>query len=66
LTRDEDEWAVYNSSFYDVNYPLKLKNFFSGVAGLSSTLQDYAKFMDLFLNDGNSNGHQIIGKKHVS
>tara|TARA_B100000989_G_scaffold31854_1_gene20315 strand:- start:2667 stop:3914 length:1248 start_codon:yes stop_codon:yes gene_type:complete len=63
LTRDEDKWAIYNSSFYDVNYPLKSKNFFSGGAGLSSTVHDYAKFLDLFLNEGNLNGHQIIGKK---
>jgi CubicO group peptidase (beta-lactamase class C family) len=63
LTKDGDEWAIYNSSFYDVNYPLKSKNFFSGGAGLSSTVQDYAKFLNLFLNNGNSNGRQIIGKK---
>ena len=63
LTRDGEQWAVYNASFYDVNYPLKSKNYFSGGAGLSSTVQDYAKFLSLFLNDGKANGHQIIGKK---
>tara|TARA_B110000027_G_scaffold11515_1_gene10255 strand:+ start:497 stop:1744 length:1248 start_codon:yes stop_codon:yes gene_type:complete len=63
LTRDGDEWIVYNASFYDVNYPLKSKNYFSGGAGLSSTVEDYAKFLFLFLNNGKANGHQIIGKK---
>jgi CubicO group peptidase (beta-lactamase class C family) len=63
LTRDKDKWTIYNASFYDVNFPLKTKNFFSGGAGLSSTVQDYAKFLNLFLNDGKANGHQIIGKK---
>ena len=63
LTREGDEWSVYSASFYDVNYPIKSKNYFSGGAGLSSTVQDYAKFLSLFLNDGKANGHQIIGKK---
>tara|TARA_B100000767_G_scaffold23227_1_gene20564 strand:- start:1474 stop:2670 length:1197 start_codon:yes stop_codon:yes gene_type:complete len=63
LTRDGDKWAVYNPSFYDVNYPIKSKNYFSGGAGLSSTVKDYAKFLSLFLSDGKANGYQIIGKK---
>ena len=63
ITRDGDDWAIYESSFYDVNYPLQSKNFFSGGAGLSSTVQDYAKFLTLFLTQGKSNGQQIIGKK---
>ena len=46
--------------------PLKSKNFFSSGAGLSSTVQDYAKFLNLFLNNGNSNGRQIIGNDSTS
>ena len=63
ITRSGEEWAVFNTSFYDVNYPLKEKSFFSGGAGLSSTVQDYAKFLSLFLNNGKANDYQIIGKK---
>ena len=37
----------------------------SGGAGLTSTVLDYAKFLQMLLNGGSYNGRQIIGRKTV-
>lgn len=47
------------------NYPLLAKTYFSGGAGLSSTAFDYAIFLDMLLNNGKYNGHQIISPRTV-
>ncbi len=44
----------------DPDYPLVDKNYFSGGADLSSTAFDYAVFLQMLLNGGTYNGHQII------
>lgn len=49
----------------DPDYPLMKKNYFSGGAGLSSTAFDYAIFMQMLLNGGKYNGHQILSKRTV-
>jgi CubicO group peptidase (beta-lactamase class C family) len=49
----------------DPDYPLMKKRYFSGGAGLSSTAFDYAIFMQMLLNGGKYNGHQILGKRTV-
>jgi CubicO group peptidase (beta-lactamase class C family) len=49
----------------DPDYPLMRKNYFSGGAGLSSTALDYAIFMQMLLNGGKYNGHQILSKRTV-
>ena len=36
-----------------------------GGAGLSSTVEDYAKFLQLFLNKGEYNGVRLLGRKTV-
>ncbi len=41
------------------------KHYFSGGAGLSSTAFDYAIFMQMMLNGGKYNGHQILSKRTV-
>ncbi len=59
-----DEWNIFDTDIYDVDYPkAEAKTFYSGGAGLSSTVQDYAKFLQVLIQDGQGNGHQIIGKK---
>jgi CubicO group peptidase (beta-lactamase class C family) len=65
LTRNKNQWDVYNTDVYDVNFPnITDKTFFSGGAGLSSTVSDYAKFLYVFINRGKgASGVQIIGKK---
>jgi CubicO group peptidase (beta-lactamase class C family) len=50
----------------DVNYPVNgAKTYFSGGAGLSSTAQDYARFLQMLLNDGELDGVRILGRKSV-
>lgn len=49
----------------DPDYPLMKKRYFSGGAGLSSTAFDYAVFMQMLLNGGKYNGHQVLSKRTV-
>ncbi len=49
----------------DPDYPTMNKHYFSGGAGLSSTAFDYAIFMQMLLNGGKYNGHQILSKRTV-
>lgn len=49
----------------DPEYPKRKGTYFSGGAGLSSTLEDYAKFLQLFLNYGEYNGVRLLSRKTV-
>ncbi len=49
----------------DPDYPTMNKHYFSGGAGLSSTAFDYAIFLQMMLNGGIYNGHQILSKRTV-
>ena len=42
-----------------VNYPLIGSNYYSGGAGLSSTIYDYAVFLQMLLNNGIYNGRSV-------
>lgn len=54
-------WKKFPVTFYDPEYPVKgAKSFFSGGAGLSSTAKDYAKFLQMYLNNGKYNGTQLL------
>lgn len=55
--------GVYDA--FDVDYPKLAGTYFSGGAGLSSTAEDYAKFLQLFLNGGTFNGVRLLGRKTV-
>jgi CubicO group peptidase (beta-lactamase class C family) len=60
-TRKENKWISYPVTFYDPAYPKTgAKTFFSGGAGLSSTTEDYAKFLQMYLNGGMYNGKRIL------
>lgn len=41
------------------------KTLFSTGAGLSGPIEDYAKFCQMILNEGEFNGHRILGRKTV-
>ncbi len=59
-------WIHYPSTFYDPDYPVKgAKSFFSGGAGLSSTANDYANFLQMYLNGGELNGVRILSRTTV-
>lgn len=47
------------------DYPKLEGKYFSGGAGLSSTVEDYAKFLQLFLNKGEFNGQRLLSRKTV-
>ncbi|MBX2946219.1 MAG: beta-lactamase family protein [Cyclobacteriaceae bacterium] len=47
------------------DYPKSNGKYFSGGAGLSSTVEDYAKFLQMFLNKGQYNGVRILSRKTV-
>ena len=49
----------------DPDYPTMNKHYFSGGAGLSSTAFDYAVFMQMLLNEGRYNGHQVLSPRTV-
>jgi CubicO group peptidase (beta-lactamase class C family) len=59
---------VLKSAAFDamsVDYPKLQGTYFSGGAGLSSSVEDYAKFLQLFLNKGEFNGARLLGRKTV-
>jgi len=49
----------------DVNYPLRAKTYFSGGGGLSSTIYDYAIFLQMLLNGGEYNGKRLLSRNTV-
>ncbi len=46
-------------------YPLSEKKYYSGGAGLSSTIYDYAVFLQMLLNGGEYNGKRILSRNAV-
>lgn len=61
------KWERYPVTFYDPAYPVKgAKRFFSGGAGLSSTVKDYATFLQMLLNGGELNGQRLLSRTTVS
>jgi CubicO group peptidase (beta-lactamase class C family) len=66
-TRKENKWISYPVTFYDPAYPKTgAKAFFSGGAGLSSTTEDYAKFLQMYLNGGSYNGKRILSPTTIN
>jgi len=48
-----------------MNYPLRVKTYFSGGGGLSSTIYDYGVFLQMLLNGGTYNGQRILSRNSV-
>ena len=66
-TKENGKWKNYPVTFYDTDYPIKgAKQFFSGGAGLSSTAEDYAKFLQMYLNKGVYNGKRLLSRTTVN
>jgi CubicO group peptidase (beta-lactamase class C family) len=49
----------------DMSFPLHEKEYFSGGGGLSSTIYDYAVFLQMLLNGGEYNGTRILARNSV-
>ncbi len=64
--KEKGTWKKYPITFYDTDYPIKgAKRFFSGGAGLSSTAEDYATFLQMYLNKGEFNGTRLLSRTTV-
>jgi CubicO group peptidase (beta-lactamase class C family) len=58
---DESEIKLDNP-----NYPVEgARTYFSGGAGLSSTAYDYARFIQMLLNEGQLDGMRVLSRKSV-
>jgi CubicO group peptidase (beta-lactamase class C family) len=51
--------------YLDMNYPILGTQYFSGGGGLSSTLYDYAVFLQMLLNGGEYNGVRLLAHNTV-
>lgn len=49
----------------DMNFPIRKKTYFSGGGGLSSTIYDYAVFLQMLLNGGEYNGKRFLSRNTV-
>lgn len=64
--KDGDDWVRFTDSRFDVDYPINgAKTFFSGGAGLSGTVKDYATFLQMYLNGGEYNGVRILSRTTI-
>lgn len=64
--KKDGNWQKFPITFYDPDYPVKgAKTFYSGGAGLSSTLKDYAVFLQMYLNNGEYNGVRILSRTTI-
>lgn len=64
----DGNWVKYTGvdGYYDADYPIKgAKTFFSGGAGLSSTVSDYATFLQMYLNGGELNGIRFLSRTTI-
>lgn len=64
---DDGEWSPFPVTFYDPDYPKTgAMTFFSGGAGLSGTVEDYAKFLQMYLNQGEYAGTRFLSRTTVN
>lgn len=65
VNTENAERKVVPMSQDPVSYPLMKGTYFSGGAGLSSTVKDYAIFLQMLLNNGEYNGNRILSRRTV-
>lgn len=64
---DSGAWEPYPETFYDPDYPRTgAMTFYSGGAGLSGTVKDYASFLQMYLNQGELNGVRLLSRTTVN
>ncbi len=56
---------MLNNGPVTASYPLVKTSYFSGGAGLSSSIYDYAIFLQMLLNNGEYNGKRILSRNSV-
>ncbi len=63
-TKKDDNWVIFEDDRFNENYPIEgERKFFAGGCGLSSTVEDYYKFLSVFINNGKYKGKSFIGKQ---
>jgi len=66
LTKEDEEWVNFSHPAYNGNYPVKgAGTFYSGGSGMCSTAEDYAKFLQMYLNEGEYIGTRILSRTTV-
>jgi CubicO group peptidase (beta-lactamase class C family) len=69
ITEDQNHHIINipskGTGFQNVDYPLSDGTYFSGGAGLSSTVKDYAIFLQMLLNKGEYNGKRLLARRTV-
>jgi CubicO group peptidase (beta-lactamase class C family) len=64
ISEDKNHKLVNTRSDF-VNYPVAEGTYYSGGAGLSSTIKDYAIFLQMLLNNGEYNGKKLLARRTV-
>ena len=64
ITEDKNSHLI-NARDEFGNYPLVAGKYYSGGAGLSSTIKDYATFLQMLLNKGEYNGKRLLARRTV-
>lgn len=65
VTLEDRDHKLSNFKSPFIEYPLSNGTYFSGGAGLSSTIMDYAVFLQMLLNNGEYNGKRILARRTV-
>lgn len=65
LSKDNKLVKWLEESGMSADYPKEAGTYFSGGAGLSSTIDDYAIFLQMLLNGGTYNGKKLLAKRTV-
>ncbi|MEQ9289643.1 MAG: serine hydrolase domain-containing protein [Cyclobacteriaceae bacterium] len=63
----DGKWQKLTANpLFDPDYPITgAKTYFAGGAGLSSTAMDYARFLQMYLNEGEVNGIRLLSRTTV-
>jgi CubicO group peptidase (beta-lactamase class C family) len=59
------KWNASTFQGLSADYPMANGTYYSGGAGLSSTIMDYAIFLQMLLNNGIYNGHRLLARHTV-
>jgi CubicO group peptidase (beta-lactamase class C family) len=59
------KWSLSTFQGVSADYPMVNGTYYSGGAGLSSTIKDYAIFLQMLLNNGEYNGHRLLARHTV-
>ncbi len=64
ITEDNNHRLINEKGEF-VNYPMVEGTYYSGGAGLSSTIHDYAAFLQMMLNKGEYNGERLLSRRTI-